>query len=209
MTDLQFRVRFYYLVVKGPYGHAMKTLEEEFKCNRLDLFNMTTQEMFISMHQEFRENCYKSRITMEVLDGKHSAPVAKGRRSGVVDGDDDSYTSVGATLTPDEAKQQHKEYKCLMCRITRKGNKKGGRGIHPTWKCPILKDCGFTLSYDYEKDSVLNPEGRQSSYPNNGRRVSQSSSSEEASSARRVQEPTPVVETVTSDEPNCWRFHYY
>ena len=202
ITDLQFRVRFYYLVVKGPYGHAMKTLEEEFKCGRIDLFNMTTQELFIAMHQEFREQCYTSRSTMEVMDGKHGGGSIKGRRvSADTEEDPDGYTTVGAQLSGDAARQQHREYKCLVCKILRKGNKKGGRGIHPTWKCPILKECGFTTTYDYEKDSVLNPEGRASSFPS-GRKAS--GDQHENSVAGRRAQSTPsdpvVVDTVTSSE---------
>ena len=206
VTILQFCVRFYYLVVKGLYGHAMRTLEEEFKCNRLDLFHMSTQELFISMHQEFREHCYKSRSTMEVMDGKSSSnQVIKGRRvtSGESDGDDD-FTPVGPSLTSAEAKQQHKEYKCLMCKIFRKGNKKGGCGIHPTWKCPLLKECGFTIDYDYTKDTVLNPEGRPSFFPA-GCCSSSGSAKIPSVAGRRAQDsappvsPAPVVETVGSD----------
>ena len=178
----------------------MKTLEEEFKCGRLDLFNMTTQELFIAMHQEFREQGYKSRSTMEVKDGKHGHGTLKGRRVSADDSGSDGFTQVGATLTADEARQQHREYKCMICKILRKGNKKGGRGIHPTWKCPILKDCGFAMSYDYEKDSVLNPEGKASLFPVGRKATSRSDVPASRSGATNDSASPVVVETVRSSD---------
>ena len=197
ISDLQFRVRFYYLVVKGPYGYAMRTLEEEFKCNRLDLFSISTQELFITMHQEFREHCYKSRTSMEVIDGKtgqHQQAKARRVDAGGDGTDQDGFTQVGAMLSSDDAKQQHCEYKCLMCKILRKGNRKGGKGVHSTARCPILKECGFTVDYNYEKDKVNNPDGKPSSFPS-GRRA-QSDSGGLAAPSR--DSPRPTVDTVDS-----------
>ena len=169
MSDFQFRTHLYYLVIKGPYGHAMGTIEEEIKCGRIDLETISTQDLFMMLHQEFREQCYKSHSTMEVVEGKVSGSGrAKGRR--VQEAAPDGFTPVGATLSPDDARQNHKEFKCLLCKIYRKGNRKQSPGIHSTAKCPILKECGFTIQYDYEKDRVLNPEGKPSSFPNSGGR---------------------------------------
>ena len=173
MTDFQFRTRFYYLVIKGPYGHAMSTLEEEFKCGRLNLATLSTQELFIQMHQEFRSQCYKSSSSMEVVDGKSVGGPSKGRRVHAGSSDqDDGFTPVGAAVSPSDAKQVHRDHKCILCKILRKGNKRFGPGIHSTAKCPILKECGFTINYDYEKDQVLNPEGRPSSFSSGGGRPS-------------------------------------
>ena len=74
---------------------------------------LSTQELFIAMHQEFREQCYKSRSTMEVMDGKHSSGSVKGRRVSASNDDgggDDGFTTVGAHLSHKDARQQHKEY---------------------------------------------------------------------------------------------------
>ena len=108
---------------------------------------------------------------MEVVDGK-PAGGAKGRRVQASSSDtDDGFTPVGAVVLASEAKQVHR-HKCILCKIFCKGNKRFGPGIHSTAKCPILKERGFTISYDYEKDQVLNPEGRPSSFSSGGSRPS-------------------------------------